>query len=77
MKEFTKKNVKIYNHLGKRVCAGETFSRQTIFLLTSGLLQHFKFKTPKGKSIPDLDNPIWGVNISCPDYWMEAVPREY
>lgn len=68
----------IYIHilLGKRVCAGETFSRQTMFLLTAGLLQQFTFKTPKGKSSPDLVNIIWGINISSPDYWMEAIPRE-
>lgn len=61
--------------LGKRLCAGETFSRQTMFLFVAGLLQHFTFKTPEGEKKPDLENLIWGFLVSIPNYCMEAIER--
>lgn len=61
---------------GKRLCAGETFARQSMFLIVAGLLQHFSFKTPEGAKKPDLENVIWGIIVTIPDYWMEVVSRD-
>ncbi|CAG2056945.1 unnamed protein product, partial [Timema podura] len=41
---------------GKRVCAGETFSRHLMFLFLSGLLQNFTFAAPEDSPLPDLDD---------------------
>nr|CAD7423530.1 unnamed protein product [Timema monikensis] len=48
---------------GKRVCAGETFSRHLMFLFLSGLLQNFTFAAPKDSPLPDLDD-LWRIQSS-------------
>lgn len=69
-----KKNSSFFE--GKRICAGETFSRQTIFLIVSGLLQQFTFRTPENYERPDLNNLIPGIILCVPEYYMEAVVRD-
>ncbi|KAK5638647.1 hypothetical protein RI129_012942 [Pyrocoelia pectoralis] len=58
---------------GKRLCAGETFARQTIFLVLSGLLQNFTFEPVDGA--PDLDGKKWGFVCDLPAFWVDAVSR--
>nr|CAD7456589.1 unnamed protein product [Timema tahoe] len=60
---------------GRRVCAGETFSRFTIYLFLAALLQNFTFSAPEGKPIPGLDDVISGFSVSPPDFWVKVVPR--
>ncbi|KAF2881533.1 hypothetical protein ILUMI_24636 [Ignelater luminosus] len=58
---------------GKRVCAGETFSRQVMFLFVSGLLQNFTFRAVD--KVPDPQEKIWGMLLGIADVWVEAVSR--
>lgn len=54
---------------------GETFSRQNMFLLVTGLLQNFTLTVPDGHPLPNVDDQIPGVNVSLADYWIKAIPR--
>ncbi|EEZ99196.1 cytochrome P450 304E1 [Tribolium castaneum] len=59
---------------GKRLCAGETYARNTMFLIMSGLLQNFTFKSPYNRPI-DLKDVLPGVTLSLKETWISAVPR--
>lgn len=61
--------------LGKRLCAGETFARHTMFLILSSLLQHFTLVTPENEPKPDLINLVAGLNMIVAPYWMQAIER--
>ncbi|XP_031345329.1 probable cytochrome P450 304a1 [Photinus pyralis] len=58
---------------GKRLCAGETFARNCMFLMLAGLLQNFTFR-PVGEA-PDLDDKKWGFICDIPAFWVDAVSR--
>lgn len=58
---------------GKRLCAGETFARNNMFLMLSGLLQNFNFK-PVGE-VPNLENKKWGFICDIPAFWVDAISR--
>ncbi|RZC31857.1 cytochrome P450 304a1, partial [Asbolus verrucosus] len=68
-----KKDYTIGFGAGKRLCAGETFARQNMFLIVSGLLQNFTLKSPTGKRV-DMD-VVPGVNLSLTENWVLALPR--
>lgn len=62
--------------LGKRLCAGETFARNSLFLLTTALYQNFHFKVPQGSKLPDLNNRTAGLACFAKDKcWVEVVNR--
>nr|CAD7437819.1 unnamed protein product [Timema bartmani] len=66
-----------YGHVpGKRVCAGETFSRHLMFLFLSGLLQNFTFAAPEDSPLPDLDDLVNGITLGVKDFWIKVVPRD-
>lgn len=58
---------------GKRLCAGETFTRNTLFLLTAVLVQNFNFAMPTGEKMPMKTNT--GFVRYLPDYWLELSAR--
>ena len=60
---------------GKRLCAGETFSRQNMWLLLSGLLQNFTFTVPKGQKLPSKDLK-GGLHQTGPELWFMPIPRK-
>lgn len=53
---------------GRRVCAGETFSRNLIFLVISAIIQNFNI--PQNEKIPAPRETHTGVIRSAPDFWM-------
>lgn len=55
---------------GRRVCAGETFSRNTLFLMTSALIQNFNFIVPDGKQMPATNETTTGIVTATPEYWL-------
>lgn len=58
---------------GKRLCAGETFARNTLFLITAAIAQNFNIAMPKGEEMPP--NTDTGFILHLPDYWMEFSAR--
>ncbi|KAK5638610.1 hypothetical protein RI129_012905 [Pyrocoelia pectoralis] len=58
---------------GKRLCVGETFSRNNMFLMLSGLLQNFNFKAVG--EVPNLENKKWGLICDIPAFWVDAISR--
>ncbi|KAF5307366.1 hypothetical protein FQR65_LT07083 [Abscondita terminalis] len=58
---------------GKRLCAGETFARNMMFLMLSGLLQNFTFKPVHG--VPNRKNKRWGIVVDIAPFWVDAICR--
>lgn len=60
---------------GKRQCAGETFARNMLFLLTTCLFQNFTVSAPIGKRIPMMEENATGFVKLPPDFWAQLDPR--
>lgn len=60
---------------GKRLCAGETFSRNTLFLVVSALVQNFDIKMPENERMPLPDEHCTGIFQYAPKYRLKFVPR--
>jgi len=60
---------------GKRLCAGETFARQTIFVILSALIQNFNIKGAPGKPLPSEEPDIPGIILTKKDMWLQFEPR--
>ena len=69
-----KKDISLPFGAGKRVCVGETFGRQNMWLILTGLLQNFTFTTPKGQKPPEL-RTVHGFHQTGPEVWFRPVPR--
>lgn len=70
-----KKDISLPFGAGKRLCAGETFARNMLFLMISSLLQNFDFILAPGEKTPDPEKNPSGLIISPNDYWISYVPR--
>ncbi|XP_049815469.1 probable cytochrome P450 304a1 [Schistocerca nitens] len=70
--KLSKKDFTLPFGAGKRLCAGETFARQNLFLTFSTLLQNFSVK-PDGLPLPDSNIP--GIIETAPAFWARFVPR--
>ncbi|XP_052890446.1 probable cytochrome P450 304a1 [Anopheles moucheti] len=60
---------------GKRLCAGETFARNIMFLTLAALMQNFNISQPPNARLPDLSNRHTGVIITPDDFWLKFEPR--
>lgn len=60
---------------GKRLCAGETFSRNTMFLVFSALVQNFNIETPNNEKLPLPNEHCTGIFQYAPEYRLKFVPR--
>lgn len=70
-----KKDISLPFGAGKRLCAGETFARNMLFLMISSLLQSFDFVVAPGDKLPDPEKNPSGLIISPDDFWISYVPR--
>ncbi|EDV49299.1 probable cytochrome P450 304a1 [Drosophila erecta] len=61
---------------GKRLCAGETFARNMLFLVTATMCQHFNFVLGPNDRLPDLSQNLNGLIISPPDFWVQLQDRQ-
>jgi cytochrome P450 len=59
---------------GKRLCAGETFARNTLFLCVTALLQNFNMKGV-GDEIPSLDDTNCGLIRLPNDFLVQFTSR--
>lgn len=55
---------------GKRLCAGETFARNIMFLIVSTIAQNFNVKLPEGEKLPDVRQNKTGLITYTPDMWV-------
>lgn len=60
---------------GKRLCAGETFARNTIFLSATAILQNFNLRPINDKSVPSLDDTTCGLIRIPNDFWVKLEAR--
>lgn len=67
-----KKDITLPFGAGKRLCAGETFSRNVTFLYVSAIFQNFKLRLPPGDDIDEIRgrNAV-GFITTTPDYWIQ------
>lgn len=70
-----KKDVSLPFGAGKRLCAGETFARNTMFLMLAGLLQHFNFEVPDGYGAPNFNKETSGLTVTLKDYYVKCTER--
>lgn len=59
---------------GKRLCAGETFARNTMFLCIAALLQNFNLKASNGV-LPKLEDTSCGLGRMPRDFWIKLESR--
>lgn len=69
-----KKDVSLPFGAGRRLCAGETFARNTMFLCIAALLQNFNIKPSDGK-LPDLKDTHCGLSRIPRDFWIRFEAR--
>lgn len=60
---------------GKRLCAGETFARNTLFLFISAFFQNFDVSLPDGEPFPGRDKNCTGLITYTPEFWVKVTPR--
>lgn len=60
---------------GKRVCAGETFSRNALFLVVSALVQNFDIVSPENEKVPLPSETRTGTFRYTPEYRLKFLPR--
>ncbi|XP_031625482.1 probable cytochrome P450 304a1 [Contarinia nasturtii] len=60
---------------GKRICAGETFARNTLFLLVSALVQNFNIILPANGRMPLPCETLSGVFRYAPEFRLKFVSR--
>ncbi|XP_014370851.2 probable cytochrome P450 304a1 [Papilio machaon] len=60
---------------GRRICAGETFARQTMFQVFSCFMQAFRVSTADGKPKTKPAVRLQGIITSIPDDWVKVTPR--
>ncbi|XP_068631064.1 probable cytochrome P450 304a1 [Battus philenor] len=60
---------------GRRLCAGETFARQSMFQVFSGFMQAFKVSTADGQPLKQPVQRLQGIITSIPDFWVCVTPR--
>lgn len=70
-----KKDVSMPFGAGRRLCAGETFARNMLFLFTSAFLQAFTIGMPNGVKPYKFSENLTGTIRSTPNHWITATPR--
>lgn len=60
---------------GKRLCAGETFARNTMFLVVSAIVQNFDLMMPDNSTMPMPSDTCTGMFQFTPEYRLRFLPR--
>lgn len=70
-----KKDISLPFGAGKRLCAGETFSRNMEFLIVSTILQNFTLKTPSDEKPPNRKTNMTGIIAYSEEFWVQFESR--
>jgi len=70
-----KKDVSLPFGAGKRLCAGETFARNMLFLMTTSLCQNFNVVLGPGDKLPNVADNICGLITTPKDCWIQLEER--
>lgn len=68
-------NFRVFFRSGKRLCAGETFARNMLFLCATSFLQAFNIRMADGARPIRFDENLTGTIRTPPDHWIEATAR--
>lgn len=60
---------------GKRLCAGETFARNVLFLFIASFFQAFSVQMPNNKKPYKFCENDTGLIRSTPDHWIQVISR--
>ncbi|CAH2071570.1 unnamed protein product, partial [Iphiclides podalirius] len=60
---------------GRRLCAGETFARQSMFQVFAAFMQAFYVSTADGKPLEDPATRIQGIITTIPNFWVRVTKR--
>lgn len=60
---------------GKRLCAGETFARNTIFLIASAIIQNFNISMADNEKMPLTCDSCTGLIQYIPEFRLKFLPR--
>lgn len=61
--------------LGKRICPGETFARNSMFLVAAALAQNFNLAMPEHQKMPNASETHTGLVRVAPKFWLSFLPR--
>lgn len=70
-----RKDISLPFGAGKRLCAGETFARNMLFLCVASFLQAFNIQMSDGEEPPKSSEIITGTVRTPKDYWIEVITR--
>lgn len=70
-----KNDVSLPFSAGKRLCAGETFARNMLFLFTTAFFQTFNVNSPPGAPINEFKYNLSGLIRTTPDHWVQYHAR--
>lgn len=60
---------------GKRVCAGETFARNSLFLVATAIIQNFNIAPAKNERIPAPSETVTALIRYAPEFRLRFLPR--
>lgn len=69
------KDISVPFGAGKRLCAGETFARNMLFLCVTQILQTFTIQMADGAKLPQFSENMTGLIRTPKDYWIELTAR--
>ncbi|XP_067312745.1 cytochrome P450 2K1-like [Pseudorasbora parva] len=74
--QFIKRDAFMPFSAGRRVCLGESLARMELFLFFTSLIQSYRFTTPPGVSVKDLDlKGIVGITLNPSPHKLCAIRR--
>lgn len=70
-----RKDISVPFGAGKRLCAGETFARNMLFLFVTSFLQAFTIRMPDNVKPYEFNENLTGLIRSTPDHWIQVIAR--
>ncbi|XP_026755352.2 probable cytochrome P450 304a1 [Galleria mellonella] len=61
---------------GRRLCAGETYARQSMFQVFAAFMQAFRVSPADGHRLRAPSRRLQGIITTIPEYWVRVTPRQ-